>query len=394
MIEITDSISKLLSRDSQHGYAILTYYDISLEFTNQTLYDHLQIIINKFPVLKQYITEKNSDLFLEDDTEFNIENHYQIIYDTFDHFDSYINTILNSDFKTKSKWSLHYLADKESNKYRVYFKIDHSYADGYKIIEMLMSPWKLAHTPIQFKRSTTSIWDTIYYIIIGTIVLLFSLCKRLLESFFSTSTSINVQKTDYIRCTSFKLSDIKHVTQKHHITVNDFLYSLLVKTDSFYHTHKRDIVTISPINISGLKHLNNIAPIVNKISNTIDNKDLFHTVHETFNSYKYSLYIPIISFILQYIIPLLPLRIQSNVYDSLVHRCDYIYTNIIAPTYDMFEDIHFLTLAKNNEIVFNIISSNDRINIICSFKEGVIQDKRRFEECIYMAYENLTKTEA
>jgi hypothetical protein len=394
MIEITDSISKILSRDSQHGYAILTYCDISLEFTNQTLHDHLQIMIHKFPVLKQYIIEKNSDLFLEDDTEFKIENHYQMIYDTFDHFDSYIDTILNSDFKTKSKWSFHYLADKESNKYRVYFKIDHSYADGYKIIEMLMSPLKSTYTPIQFKRSTTSIWDTIYYIIIGTIVLLFSLCKRLLESFFSISTPINVQKTDYIRCKPLSLSDIKHVTQKHHITVNDFLYALLVKTDSLYHTHKRDIVTISPVNISGLKHLNNIAPIVNKISNTIDNKDLFHTVHETFNSYKYSLYIPIISFVLRYIIGLLPLHIQSNVYDSLVHRCDYIYTNIIGPTYDMVEDIHFLTLAKNNEIVFNIISSNDRINIICSFKEGIIQDKSRFEKCIYMAYENLTKTEA
>jgi hypothetical protein len=50
----------------------------------------------------------------------------------------------------------------------------------------------------------------------------------------------------------------------------------------------------------------------------------------------------------------------------------------------MVEDIHFLTLAKHKEIVFNIISSNDRI----------IQDKSRFEKCIYMAYENLTKTEA
>ena len=56
----------------------------------------------------------------------------------------------------------------------------------------------------------------------------------------------------------------------------------------------------------------------------------------------------------------------------------------------MIEDIHFLTLAKDKEIVFNIISSNDNINIICSFKEGVIGDKKRFEECIYKAYESLS----
>jgi hypothetical protein len=343
--------------------------------------------------LKQYIIEKNFTTFLEDDIEFKLENHYQIIYDTFDHFDTYIDTILNSHFETKSKWLFHYLADTASKKYRFYFKIDHSYADGYKIIEMLMSPLKSTHTSTQFKRNATSIWDTLYYIIIGTIVLLVRLCNIFIKCMFFTPSPPIIKKTDHIRCTAFKLSDIKHVAQKHHITVNDFLYSLLVKTDFLYHTHKREILTLSPINISGSKHLNNMAPIVNKITNTIDNKELFQNVHETFNSYKYSLYIPIFSFILHYITPLIPLHIHSNVYDSLIHRCDYLYTNVIGPTYESFEDIHFLTLAKNKEIVFNIISSNDHINIICSFKEGIIQDKKRFEECIYMAYDNLSKTE-
>jgi hypothetical protein len=393
MIELTDSISKILSRDSQHSYAILTYCDIPIEFTNQTLEDFLQIIINKFPVLKQYIVEKNSNIFLEDDITFNLENHYTIIYDTFEHFDSYIDTLLNSDFKTKSKWLFYYLADTASKKYRIYFKIDHSYADGYKIIEMLMSPLKPTDISTQFKRNTTNLWNTLYYILIGTIVLFFNLCKILIESLFSTPTSPTIKKTDYIRCRPLSLSDIKHFAQKKSITVNDFLYALLVKTDSIYHTHKREIVTLSPINISGSKHLNNMAPIVNKITNTMDNKDLFHTIHETFSSYKYSLYIPIFSFILQYIVPLLPLHIQSNNYDSLIHRCDYVYSNIIGPIHESVEDIHFLTLAKDKEIVFNIISSNEHINIICSFKEGIIQDKSRFEQCIYMAYDNLIKTE-
>ena len=392
MIEITDSISKILSRDSQDGYAILTYCDIHTEFTNQTLEDFLQIIIHKFPVLKQYIVEKNSNIFLEDDTTFNIANHYKIIYDSFDHFDSYIDPLLNSKFETKSKWLFHYLADTESKKYRYYFKIDHSYADGYKIIEMLMSPWKPTDTSKLFTRSTP-IWDTLYYILIGTVVLLFHLCKILIECMFLPSTPVIIKKTDHLRCKHFKLSDIKHFTKKHNITVNDFLYSLLVKTDFLYHTHKREILTLSPINISGSKHLNNMAPIINKITNTIDNKELFQNVHHTFNSYKYSLYIPIFSFILHYIIPILPLYAQSSLYDSLIHRGDYVYSNVIGPTHDQIEDIHFLILAKDKEIVFNIISSNDNINIICSFKEGVIQDKSRFEECIYKAYEHLIKTE-
>ena len=47
MIKITDSISKFFYKDSQDGCAILTYYNIHMEFTNQTLEDFLQTIQNR-----------------------------------------------------------------------------------------------------------------------------------------------------------------------------------------------------------------------------------------------------------------------------------------------------------------------------------------------------------
>jgi len=87
MIEITDSISKILSRDSQNGYSVLTYVDSDSKFTDISLKVFIEEIISKFPVLKQYIVEKNADVFLEDDIEFNIENHYKVIDDTYDNFD-------------------------------------------------------------------------------------------------------------------------------------------------------------------------------------------------------------------------------------------------------------------------------------------------------------------
>jgi hypothetical protein len=390
MIEITDSISKILSRDSQNGYSVLTYVDSDSKFTDISLKVFIEEIISKFPVLKQYIVEKNADVFLEDDIEFNIENHYKVIDDTYDNFDSYTDMILNSEFETKSKWLLHYITDNKSKKYRLYFKIDHSYADGYKIIEMLMSPLKITNTSNTFKHRTTNIWDSLYYMLICTFLLFYNFCSILLESVCLTPKVSEVEKTDHLKCKPLKLSEIKELTLKHNITVNDFLYSLLVKTDYLYTKVKRDIVTSSPVNISGSKHFNNIAPIINKITNTLDNKELFKNVHNRFNSYKYSLYIPIFSFILNFIVKIIPLNITSYLYNSLIQRSDYVYSNIIGPSHEMIEDIHFLTLAKDKEIVFNIISSNDNINIICSFKEGVIGDKKRFEECIYKAYESLS----
>jgi hypothetical protein len=390
MIEITDSISKILSRDSQNAYSVLTYVDTHSIFTDISLKVYIEEMISKFPVLKQYIVEKNADMFLEDDIEFNIENHYKLIDDTYDNFDSYTDMFLNSEFETKSKWLLHYIRDNKSNKYRIYFKIHHSYADGYKIIEMLMSPLKITDTSNIFKHRTTNIWDSLYYMFICTFLLFYNFCSILLESVCLTPKVSEVKKTDHLKCKPLKLSEIKELTRKHNITINDFLYSLLVKTDYLYTKVKRDIVTCSPVNISGSKHFNNMAPIINKITNTLDNKELFKNVHNTFNSYKYSLYIPIFSFILNIILKIIPLNITRYLYNSLIQRSDYIYSNIIGPSHEIIEDIHFLTLAKNKEILFNIISSNDNINIICSFKEGVIEDKKRFEECIYKAYESLS----
>ena len=66
------------------------------------------------------------------------------------------------------------------------------------------------------------------------------------------------------------------------------------------------------------------------------------------------------------------------------------FSNIIGPSFNNLNinitDIHFLTNTKNTEIIYNIISSGHNINIICSFKNGIIKDKKQFEQCIYEAY--------
>ena len=199
-------------------------------------------------------------------------------------------------------------------------------------------------------------------------------------------------KTSYIRCNPFKLYRIKDITKKHNITVNDFLYSLMIKTDLLYTMRKREIITCSSINISRLNNFNNMMPILNKITNSMEDTDLLNDVHTTFNYFKYSLYIPFTSIIVNNILNIVPLNTVNNLYNNLIQKIDYAYSNIIGPTHEALEDIHFLTLAKDKEIVFNIISSNDNINIICSFKEGVINDTKRFEQCIYEAYESLINT--
>jgi hypothetical protein len=83
-------------------------------------------------------------------------------------------------------------------------------------------------------------------------------------------------------------------------------------------------------------------------------------------------------------------------YDNMIKNVDYVYTNMIGPHVDkltvQITDIKFLTTAKNSAIVYNIISCKNNINIVCSFKKGIIKDKVRFEASIHEAYHDLMDT--
>jgi hypothetical protein len=288
------------------------------------------------------------------------------------------------------------MIDTEKKKYRLYFKIDHSYADGNRVIEMLMVPLRESETSyiFKYKLAALGILDTLYYLIIGTTTLFINFMGVLIEALSFTPPVIAAVKTDHIKSKPFKLSEIKRFAKFNGISITAVLYSLMVKTDSLYKNttdDRREIIISSPINLSKSVYLNNMAAVTNRISINLTNKELLEASNLLFNSYKYSLCKNICSFISSHLITMLPLSISSNVYNSLVYRCDYVFSNMIGPRHEDVDDIHFFIRAKGKEIIFNIISSNDNINIICSFKEGQIKDKARYEECIYRAYTSLLR---
>jgi hypothetical protein len=87
----------------------------------------------------------------------------------------------------------------------------------------------------------------------------------------------------------------------------------------------------------------------------------------------------------------------SKYYKKYIEKSNYIYSNIIGPSFEnapfKISNIQFLTTAKNKEIIYNIISSNNNINIVCSFQENIIKDKKRFEQCIYESYNSLLRND-
>lgn len=408
---LNNCVSKLFYKDKNNSYAILTYIDIDGMLTEIFINDYVDNVFKKNYNLHQHIIENNNQLFLEDIDLINIKDYYSIKYTKYKHFDKYIYKILNNKFNTELKWKFLFCIDKETNKSRIYFKIDHAIADGYQIIKILTSPFQDNDITKKFKRETTFL-DTLYYYFIGTIILFVINIRvfiNLLYNYFKNviyddnhniNNYDNIIKsyTDYIILKKFDFNEIKIFTKKKNITINDFLYSLMIKTDKLYRKKEKILLTISPINISGTTQTNNMCPIINSINNNENNLNLFKKVNHTFNNFKYSLFIPIFSSLINLTTPHTPLNILSACYNILLDNSDYIYSNIIGPqNVSLGKDInisniHFLTNARNKEIIYNIISSGDNINIICSFKKGVIKNKKKFKKCIHTAYYKLINT--
>ena len=97
---------------------------------------------------------------------------------------------------------------------------------------------------------------------------------------------------------------------------------------------------------------------------------------------------------------MLPFELTKKWIEILSKRIDYIFTNVIGPPLNeinknsnvKLKNMNFLITPSDKQIVFNLISCKDKINIICSFNEGIIKDKKRYERCIYKAYKSLLKT--
>lgn len=401
MIPLNNYVSKTLYDNSEEPHAVLTYIDFNISYNEDKIREYITTLVEKNQILRQYIVTQEDKLYLETSDSVNIDNHYSIKYMPEEKFDNEISEMLNKQFTTKEKWFFLFTIDNtnehETNnqKMRCYFKIDHTFADGYQIIKILTSPFADEQLTNKFKRTTHTFLETLYYFIFGTLMLI-AINIRFLFSFLFQPKSANISykqaETDYILCKGFDLGKIKAFTKKHGITINDFMYSLMIKTSYYYNGQEQTIYSASPINVSQSKDTNNVTPLFLNMPNNYDSKRLLNSAHEMFNSCKYGLFIPALSSLINSVIDLIPSATCRRIHKNIIGQIDYVYSNIIGPSTEVNKDVtnlHFLTTTMNRETCFNIISYDNAINIICTFKKGVVADKERFENAIYKAYNNL-----
>ena len=285
---IKNYFSKIYHKDLSEAFSIITYIDIDAILEPNLIKDYINKVVEQNLILKQSIKEEKTCLVFNTCNNFKIEEHYCIKYIKSKKFNDYIYKLSNEKFNMEVKWKFIWCIDKESKKTRFYFKIHHAYADGYKIINILTSPFKEdgVDNSKKLKRKTNFL-DTIYYYFIGTIILTI-LNIKIIVSFiynrkYNKSTNNNDNSNDYVILKKIKLQEVKDYTKKNNITINDFLYFLMVKTDKTYRSEEKDLYTISLVNISGIRETNNVCPVINKINNSKSYNYLKTNIHNFFN---------------------------------------------------------------------------------------------------------------
>jgi hypothetical protein len=401
-----DTASKMFAIDNLF---CITAYINSFSKVSADLEKKLRITIDTFPELKNRIVKNDTTVFMEPVT-INLKDHYTVKKESAENFDTYTKLVEKTPFQSDTQWFFYLLEDDENQKYRLYFKINHAYGDGVRVVEMVKLFYSIKQNKEVHLRSIPFL-NTLYYIIIGTFLILYDSLKTFL-TIFTKSSPIYTTETDTIRL-SFDLDTIKGFANKSNATINDVLYLVMLRADKSYFG-EREILSLSPVKVKGSLN-NNLSLIVLQSKNTNELDD----IHEKFNTLKYSLYIPIVSFIINTVGGLLPLQIIKGISDYMLNNLDYVYTNVIGPAssglgvqgpassglgvqgpassglgQDLGPEIdaYFQITPRNKEIIFNVISCYSLINITCSFKEGVISDKVKYEKCIRAAYEEITSS--
>jgi len=338
-------------------------------------------------------------------------------------FEEKTNEVITNPITTFCKWHFTLLNDEQAKKSRLIWSVSHSYCDGYKCIDMLLKGFttKKDYVPPTAKTKITNIFENAYYLVIGTIVLLVIHLKALLSAIYKGVINVFTRnppapkqtKSVLIHCDPFGLNDVKALSKKYGVTVNDFLISVVAKAFYYYHKKLNMDSTINapdifmPFNLNDGPSLqtkyipNNLCLAYLEKCDASNNISLMEHIHKWTNMYKHSVFLPMfVQFIkgLYYFYPKCGSDFIQNI-DKLYFNNYVHFTNILTPNMadiksDICPDIVSVRVGISPfKHIISIVSTsfNGDIRFTVSCNKGVITHTKLFRSCVAKAYRTLSQ---
>jgi hypothetical protein len=408
-------------------YNIIAQVDFDDSFDNSVCIQIIKTLVEQNPVLQHYIVTRDNANFWQKDDSYCMDDMFTSCQMKFKNFDKEINAIINTPIETQCKWHFYVFNDNKTKCSRVYLKIAHIYCDGYKLIDILAKCLSCDYVAPDFKRihnTTKTITDKVYYLVLGTIMLLITNIQiiwrwfirpkisRLINNLTSNTQSSCMNdgppsncksSVDYVSCPPIDLDLVKACAKKNGITINDMLFAVTVKTMYYYNKKRKgDFLAGVPIQLnknSMNAHFdtNNIFGLTIKANCYCDNNTLLQNIHHQFNLNKYSAYIPIAHKISNVCANYISKDTLYNIISSCEPNIDIKYTNVIANNFytknnsiiPPIKNLQFYTMPSLNSSCFNIMSFQNQINCNITFNSHAIKNKKRLKRCFLKACRNL-----
>jgi len=426
MLPVNNYISDALYNNNDNLSNIIAQFDFDGSFDNSVCIQVIKTLVEQNPVLQHYIVTCDNTNFWKKDDTFCIDNMFTSCQMKFKNFDKEINAIINTPIATQCKWHFYVFNDNKTKCSRVYLKIAHIYCDGYKLIDILAKCLSCDYVAPDFKRihnTAHTIIDKVYYLVLGTIMLLITNMQiiwswfirpkisRLINNLTSNMqvpinhdpTSKCKSSVDYVSCPPLSLDVVKACAKKNGITINDMLFAVTVKTMYYYNKKRKgDFLVTSPIQLNNNStnthfNTNNAFGLTIKANCYCDNNTLLQNIHHQFNLNKYSAYVPIAHKVTNMCSNYISKETFYNVIPHFLSKIDIKYTNVIANNFytkknsiiPPIKNLKFYTMPSLNSSCFNIMSFQNQINCNITFNSHAIKNKKRLKRCFLKACRNL-----
>ena len=409
-------------------YNIYVILDFAGAITPDTFHKMFAQFVQNNPQLTTYLTMVDGRLQWtpspkEDNPSENTSSYCTYVQTPANRFDLQTTEVTNHSITTFCKWHFTLLNDDSANKSRLIWSVSHAYCDGYKCIDMLLKGFtsKQDYIPPTSKTKIHNLFEKTYYLVIGTIALLVihlkallvAIYKGILNVFTSTPPPSKPTKNILIHCEPFCLNDVKALSKKYGVTVNDFLIGVVSKAFHYYHKKLKMDSTINapdiimPFNINDGTSLqadyipNNLCFAYLEKCDASNSATLMEYIHKWTNMYKHSAFLTMfVQFIkgVHYIYPTSGTDFIQNI-DKFSFNTFVQFTNIITPNQadikgQITPDVVSVRVGVSplkNTISIISTSFNGDVRFTVNCKKGVIQHRQLFRSCVAKAYRSLAQ---
>ncbi len=393
LLDVTDSLFYYMKeKNTCFANNIFVFFNVEGKLTNEFIMRKVKLCIENNNRLQEIVKNKVNNLVWENHT-LDIKNHIKIIdrkkYNSKNH-KKFIDKIINEPYANdQPEWLIYFI--RYPKKTYAIFCCSHMIGDGYYLIEKLSHSFFDNPSFIKKKKKDSqkfSIWriiKSIYFFLISLFALLYNMIFYRKVKIFN---EIDKNKVCWDKLYTFDINRLKEIKEKKKITMNDLLYSLILKAIKKY--SNKENINISSSTVFNLRNLNKNLKDGNDFgfvtfSTQVDD-GLFDKINKKMNQIKASPLIPCVINIIKCLFHFsCPLAIK--VISRGINQNHFGYSNLHSyldeNTINGYKVSHVSNIVTpyKYKLFISGLSYNDTITLNFTYKHGII-DAIKFKKCM------------